>query len=175
MFFILIITAIFIGVSIFFSFRSEKFQRLLLVQQRDNNNTRKESKAMQDSMAIVATRHEELIKSRLLQMKEQASKTENKELISYLELITPLINNYSVIFRECLKGKGRLKSISQKCFDNHDKTSFKKFVAWMVTNDSSLKRFWSNDNLNGYLHLVNLLLMKAENSLCKQSEIKVAS
>ena len=168
MFFILPITIIFIGISIFFSFRSEKLQRLLLTQQRDNKNTKKESKAMLDSMAIVATRHEEFIKARLLQMKDQAAKRENKELYNYLDLISPLINNYSMIFRECLKGRGHLKVISQKCFDNHDKQSFKKFVAWMVTTDPMIKRHWSSDNLNGYLHLVNLLLTKAAKKPNKQ-------
>jgi hypothetical protein len=173
MFFILTITAIFIGISIFFSFRSEKLQRLLLTQQRDNKNTKKESQAMLDSMAIVATRHEEFIKARLLQMKDQATKTDNKDLLNYLDLISPLINNYSMIFRECLKGKGYLKVICQKCFDNHDKQSFKKFIAWMVTSDPAIKRHWSSDNLNGYLHIVNLLLIKTEKKSKKQDVEKI--
>ncbi|GAA0811615.1 hypothetical protein KO495_09665 [Colwellia sp. D2M02] len=165
MFFILIITAIFIGVSIFFSIRSEKLQRLLITQQRENSQTRKESKAMQDSMAVIASRYEEFIKARLLTMKAQAEQYDDKDLIKHLDLISPLINNYSIIFRDCLKGKGRLKKISQKCFDSHDPYAFKQFIAWMVTSDTSLKRFWSSDNLNGYLHLVNLLLTNADKAL----------
>ena len=129
---------------------------------------------MIDSMAIVATRHEEFVKVRLLQMKEQAIKKDNKDLINYLDLISPLINNYSVIFRECIKGKGRLKVISQKCFESHNKESFKKFIAWMVISDPSIRRFWSSDNLNGYLHLVNLLLTNAEKKPKKQDVQKIS-
>jgi len=73
-------------------------------------------------------------------------------------LISPLINNYSIIFKECLKGKGRLKAICQKCFENQDSSAYKKFVALIVTSDKQLKRYWSSDNLNGFLFLVDALL-----------------
>jgi hypothetical protein len=48
-----------------------------------------------------------------------------------------------------------LKSISQKCFESQDKAAYKKFVALIVTSDKKLKRYWSSDNLNGFLYLVD--------------------
>ena len=82
----------------------------------------------------------------------------NDTLMLHCELISPLINNYSIIFKECLKGKGRLKAISQKCFENKDSAAYKKFVALIVTGDKKLKRYWGSDNLNGFLFLVDALL-----------------
>jgi hypothetical protein len=158
MYFVLAITALFIVLSIYFFFNAEKLQRKLISQQREGANTRKENKALSDHMALLSCRHEEFCKASLLRKASQAEKNSNEILIQHYELISPLINNYGLIFRECLKGKGRLKSTVKKCFNNHDDKAFKKFVALLVTSDKRLKRFWSSDNLNGFLFLVDALL-----------------
>ncbi|WP_057832579.1 hypothetical protein [Colwellia sp. TT2012] len=164
MFFVLIITAAFVVISIFFFLRAEKLQRQLISQKRDSIATRKENKALVDSMILVATRGQEFAKARLASLKVQATASEYEQLIIHLELISPLINNYSIIFRECLKGKGRFKAVSQKCFENHDSVAYNKFVALIVTGDKQLQRYWSSDNLNGFLFLVEALLTTDESN-----------
>ncbi len=75
-------------------------------------------------------------------------------------------------FRECLKGKGRLKMISQKCFENQDSSAYKKFVALIVTSDRQLKRYWSSNNLNGFLFLVDALLTLEDDHVSLSSKNK---
>jgi len=158
MFFVLAIALVFVVISVYFFFRVEKLQRKLITQQRESLTTRQENKLLVESMTLVATREEEFTKARLVRLKAYAQKNEHVQLKLHTELISPLINNYSIIFKECLKGKGRLKAICQKCFENQDSSAYKKFVALIVTGDKQLKRYWSSDNLNGFLFLVDALL-----------------
>ena len=158
MLFVLVITLIFVLISVYFFFRAEKLQRKLMTQQRESSSTRKENQVLVETMTLVATREQEFAKERLKRLKAYAKANELEQLLIHAELISPLINNYSIIFQECLKGKGRLKAISQKCFENHDRAAYKKFVALIVTSNKQLKRYWSSDNLNGFLFLVDALL-----------------
>jgi len=158
MFFVLAIALVFVVISVYFFFRVEKLQRKLITQQRESLTTRQENKLLVESMTLVATREQEFSKARLVRLKTYAQKNEHTQLLMHTELISPLINNYSIIFKECLKGKGRLKAICQKCFENQDSSAYKKFVALIVTSDKQLKRYWSSDNLNGFLFLVDALL-----------------
>ncbi len=164
MLFVLVITVVFVLTSIYFFFRAEKLHRQLIIQKRESLSISKENKLLVEYTTLIATRGQELAKARLQHLKTNAQAINNEKLLLHIELITPLINNYSIIFRECLKGKGRLKAISQKCFDSQDKTTFKKFIVLIVTTDKKLKRYWSNDNLNGFLCLVEGLLSFLENS-----------
>lgn len=158
MFFVLAIALVFVVISVYFFFRVEKLQRKLIIQQREGLTTRQENKLLVESMTLVATREQEFSKARLVRLKTYAQKNEHMQLLMHIELISPLINNYNIIFKECLKGKGRLKPICQKCFENQDSSAYKKFVALIVTSDKQLKRYWSSDNLNGFLFLVDALL-----------------
>jgi hypothetical protein len=176
MFFVLIITVVFVAISIYFFFRAEKLQREIISQQRERLANSKENKRLVEYMTLVSTREQEFAKARLQRLKTYAKVNEHEQLLLHTELISPLINNYSIIFRECLKGKGQLKAISQKCFENQDSSAYKKFVALIVTSDKRLKRYWSSDNLNGFLFLVDALLtlddehvnlsIKNNNSVC---------
>lgn len=165
MFFVLIITVVFVVTSIYFFFRAETLQRKLITQQRESLATRKENKVLVESTTLVAMRGQEFAKARLQRLKEYAKASDLEQLIVHTELISPLINNYSIIFRECLKGKGRLKAVSQKCFENQDSSAYKKFVALIVTGDKQLKRYWSSNNLNGFLFLVDALLVIEDKSM----------
>ncbi|PKI12999.1 hypothetical protein [Colwellia sp. 12G3] len=164
MFFVLVITVVFVLISVYFFFRAEKLQREIITQQRESLATRKENKILSEYMILVATREEEFAKAKLQRLKAYAKANDHEQLMIHAELISPLINNYSIIFRECLKGKGRLKAISQKCFENQDSSAYKKFVALIVTSDKKLKRYWSSDNLNGFLFLVDALLTMTDDS-----------
>jgi len=168
MFLVLAITVVFVVISIYFFFRAEKLQRELITQQRESLVTRKENKMLAESSILVSTRGQEFAKARLQRLKVYAKATNHEQLSMHTELISPLINNYSMIFRECLKGKGRLKAASQKSFENQDSSAYKKFVALIVTSDKKLKRYWSSDNLNGFLFLVDALLtIEDESDLAK--------
>lgn len=158
MYFVLVITALFVLLCIYFFFSAEKLQRQVIIQRREGESTRKENKMLVDSMALISIRHEEFAKATLQKKISQAKLNANEPLLQQFELISPLINNYSLIFRECSKGKGRLKATVQKCFNNHDEKAFKQFVALLVTSDKRLKRYWSNNNLNGFLYLIDALL-----------------
>ncbi|MCP4989925.1 MAG: hypothetical protein GY928_28915 [Colwellia sp.] len=170
MIFILVIAAIFVAISIYFFFRAETLQRKIITQQRDSSATRKENKILVDSTTLIAMRGQEIAKARLQRLKAYSEASDNEQLLTHTELISPIINNYSIIFRECLKGKGRLKATSQKCFENQDSAAYKKFVALIVTADKQLKRYWSSDNLNGFLCLVEALLtIEGDNSSAYKS------
>jgi len=158
MYFVLAITVLFVFLCIYFFFSAEKLQRKLIIQRRAGESTRKENKMLVDSMVLVANRQEEFSKAALQRKITQAKLTANEALLQQLELISPLINNYSLIFRECVKDKGKLKVVVQKCFNNHDDKAFKQFVALLVTSDKRLKRYWASNNLNGFLFLVDALL-----------------
>jgi hypothetical protein len=158
MYFVLAIALIFVVISVYFFFRVEKLQRKLITQKRESLTTRQENKLLVESMTLVATREQEFAKARLVRLKTYAQTNEHVQLLMHTELISPLINNYSIIFKECLKGKGRLKAVCQKCFENQDSSAYKKFVALIVTSNKQLKRYWSSDNLNGFLFLVDALL-----------------
>ena len=128
-----------------------------------------------ESMSVVATRGQEFAKARLQRLQVYAQSSDHEQLTKHVELISPLINNYSIIFRECLKGKGRLKVISRKCFENQDSLAYKNFVALIVTSDKRLKRYWSSDNLNGFLFLVDALLSIENDSKQINNSISVSA
>jgi len=176
MYFVLAMTVLFVLLSIHFFFSAEKLQRKLIIQRREGENTRKENKELVDSMALISNRHEEFSKTVLQKKIAQAKSNENEVLVQQLELISPLIHNYSLIFRECLKGKGGLKSVAKKCFDNHDEKAFKQFIALLVTSDKRMKRYWSSNNLNGFLFLIDgLLNLDVESDLTDITEQKLST
>lgn len=176
MYFVLAITALFIFLSVYFFFSAEKLQRLMIIQRREGESTRKENKVLVDSMALIANRHEEFAKALLHKRITQAKHVHDDVLVQQFELISPLMNNYSLIFRECLKGNGRLKAVVQKCFNNHNEKSFKQFVALLVTSDKRLKRYWSSNNLNGFLFLVDALLnLESDKHTENQEETKMSN
>jgi len=151
MFFVVVVTVIFVIISIYFFFRVENLQRQLISRQRESLLSLKENKLFVESITLVATREQEFTKAKSQRLKVYAKESFNEKIILHTKLISPLINNYSTIFRECFKGNGRLKSVRQKCFENQDSSAYKKFVTLIVTSDKKLKRYWSSDNLNGFL------------------------
>jgi hypothetical protein len=161
MIFVLSVAVIFVGLSVYFYFRAEGLQRTLFKVKKELNSTEKENKFYVESMAIIAKRHEEFAKYRLKIIKD----SELLELET-IEIITPLINNYSAIFIECLKGKGKLQPIAKKCYESLDDGGFKRLVAHISKQESNVKRMWSNNSLSGYISLIEALLLsrKKENA-----------
>lgn len=167
MIFLIAITVLFILLTIYFYFRVEKLQREIDKVKSENRNQRKENKALLESLILVASRQEEFAKIRFQLIKESL----NKEDAIYEELgiLAPLINNYAAIFRACLKGKGHLSVYTKKCYDSGDPQSYNQFSRLIAKQDTKIKRMWSSNTLNGYLTLVENLLMKYENN-CNKDE-----
>jgi hypothetical protein len=153
MIFVLSITVLFVGLSVYFYFRAEGLQRALFKAKKEFSSTQKENKYYIDSMAIIAKRNEDFVKNRLQIIKEQ-------ELLEseVIEVITPLINNYAAIFIECLKGKGKLQPITKKCYESYNKEGFKKLVVHISKQEANVKRMWASNNLSGYISLIEELL-----------------
>ena len=154
MIFVLSISVIFIGLSIYFYFRAEGLQRALFNAKKESSSAKKENKYYIDSMALIAKRNEDFVKHRLQIIKD----SEIIELET-IEIITPLINNYAAIFIECSKGKGKLQPIAKKYYESYDNEGYKKLVAHVTKQEASVKRMWSSNNLSGYISLIEALLL----------------
>lgn len=162
MIFVLIVIGVFVAASLYFFFRAESLQREVIVARKEVNNANKENKALVDSMVTVANCYDEFAKKRFGAIKSFAEKSKNEQLLSRLELVNPLIQNYAAIYRETSKGPGRLKVCTKKCYDSYQENSFKEFIAFIGQQDKSIQRMWSSDNLRGFISLTESLLALLE-------------
>lgn len=62
--------------------------------------------------------------------------------------------------KESLKGRGKLHKITEKCYENNEKGSFKKFTSHIATASPELNRMWSSNNVNGFVSLIEALLLE---------------
>jgi hypothetical protein len=168
---LLLITALFIALSIYFFFRAEKIQNTLRLLKRDKGKILKEHTKLTESIALIASNHEEVAKIRLQLL---LTESENQPYLEHVKLIQPLINNYVIIFNECLKEKGRLHGMTKECFDNQNSGAYKDFINRIIKNDEKLQRLWESNNIIGFISLVEALLIKynteKENSISIQKE-----
>lgn len=153
MIFVLSLLAIFVLVSIYFFFRAEKLQQALMLAKRDAASAQKENKALVDTLMTVSSRYEEFALHRLQTIKEKWPEEQKQ-----LEIMTPLIKNYSLIFRESMKGPAQLKVITHKCYESFKKDAYKEFTTYIGDCESHIKRMWTGNNLNGFVSLVEALL-----------------
>jgi len=152
MIFLLSVIAIFVAVSIYFFFKAENLHRSVIAARKETSIVKQESKALNDNMAVVAKRNEEFAQQRL----RLFSNDENCEITKHL---TPLVNNYSIIFTSTAKGKGQLHKIAKKCLDNYDAEAYKELKAFIAKQDGQIKRMWSSNNLSGFMALIEGLLL----------------
>ncbi|MBL4823453.1 MAG: hypothetical protein JKX90_08015 [Colwellia sp.] len=153
---ILLITALFVVISVLLFFRAEKLQHSLLVLKRETTDTLKENKTLAESMVLIASKHEQFTKNRLQQLLANNKKHKRPDTA---ELIQPLINNYLLIFSQCLK-KQKLQTITKKCFESQSTNDYKEFINKVIKNDVTIKRLWASNNLIGFISLVEALLVK---------------
>ena len=172
MFFVLIIAAIFVLVSIYFYFRSERLESELVKLKQETAQTRKDNKQLTDAMALVAAKQEEFYQHRFNSLVDMAKEKDAPQQ-SELELISPLISNYGSIFRACLLQKGQLKVVTEKCCESYNKGSHKQFLKFVSNNEIHIKRMWSQNNLKGYLGLVEALILDMQKVLSGKSEDKL--
>ncbi len=108
-------------------------------------------------MALLASSHEDFVKTRFNLLVAKAEQTSQK---SEVELLKPLVNNYAVIFRECLIDKGKMQAIIKMPFKSQENEAFKEFASKIIKTDTKLQRLWGSNNLSGFIALVESLLMK---------------
>lgn len=164
---ILFVTVLFVCISIYFFLRAEKLQHTIVSIKRDTSKTKTENQALSKSMTLIASNTEEFVKSRLQSLlnKEQCQ--------DELMLIQPIMENYSIIFKECLVKKGKLHVSVKKCFASVGEDAYKEFFEVCVKKDEKINRLWNNNNFIGFISLVEALLVKyEEKSQCKPAEEK---
>lgn len=158
MIFIFSIAVVFISLIVYLFFRAEKLQKQFSKAQSESRYARKETKALLESLMLVMAKQDEFVKYRLQLLKDVDEKADEHN--ATLKMITPLINNFSLISRECLKGKGQLSAITKKCYENSEPGAYKVFTLWLKTQDVKIKRMWNSNTLNGYLSLIEALLLQ---------------
>ncbi len=156
---VLLITALFVFISIYFFFRAEKLQQSIISLKRESTKSLKENQILSKSMAQIANNSEESAKNRLQRL---LNKTQQQKVSSELVLIKPFMDNYSLIFKECLMKKGKLHSITRKCFSTQENDLFKDFFEKIIKKDSKALRLWNSNNFIGFISLVETLLVKYE-------------
>lgn len=159
---VLLITALFVLISVYFFFRSEKLQRTIILLKRDSLKAQKESQVYSKAMALIATNTENFAKNRLLLL---LNKTQNQKTLDELALIKLFIDNYALIFRECLMKKGTLQSMTKGCFSNMEADAYRNFSEKIIKKDSKIQRLWNSNNLIGFISMVEALLVRYEDSL----------
>lgn len=153
MIFVLVIIAIFVAVSVYFFFKVESLQREIILMKREMTGTKKENKLYVEAVATIAQRHEEIAKKKLLDLrKNEALDTK------VIELITPMVNNYAIIFNDSIRAKGKLQSAVKKVYEGYQKGSYKTFSNHIAQSNTEIKRAWSSNNINGCIIMVDALL-----------------
>lgn len=159
---VLLITALFIFISVYFFFRSEKLQRSLIILKRDTEKTHKENQVLSKSIVLMASNSEEFAKNRLQLL---LNKTKNQKTLDELALIKPFIDCYSLIFKECLMKKGKLHAMTRTCFSNNEVDVYKDFFEKIVKKDPKIQRLWNSNNFIGFISMSEALLVKFEDKL----------
>lgn len=164
---VLLITALFVFISVYFYFRAEKLQQAIVALKRDTAKAHKENQAFSKSMSLIASNSEESFKKRLELL---IKKNLNTCAANEITLIQPLINNYALIFKACLVKKGKLHVTSKQCFSALDSNLYKEFLDTIIKKDNKIQRLWNSNDFIGFISLIEALLVKYE----KQSQDKVA-
>ncbi len=164
---VLLITALFVILSVYFFFRAEKLQRQMITLKRDTAKIKSENQVLSKSMGLIASNNEEFAKNRLQLL---LNKYQEHDVLDELALIEPFINNYSQIFKECLLKKGKLHSATRKCFSSQEEELYKVFFEKIIKNDTKVQRLWNSNNFIGFVSLAEALLVKYEEQLQENIE-----
>ena len=156
---VLLITALFVFISVYFYFRAEKLQQSIVSLKRDTAKAHKENQAFSKSMALIASKTEESTKNRLQLLIDRADSKDNAD---ELALLQPLVNNYAILFKACLMKKGKLHSTTKQCFTALENNVYKEFLEKLIKKDSKIQRIWNSNDFNGFITLVEALLVKYE-------------
>jgi hypothetical protein len=153
---------------VYFFFRAEKLQRTIILLKRETTKTLKEKELLAKSMVQMAGNTEGFAINRLQVL---LKKHKDEEILDQLILIKPFLDNYSLIFNECLMKKGKLQSTTKKCFSNREE-SYKDFFEQVIKKDSKIQRLWNSNNFIGFISLAEALLVKYEGQAKTDNALK---
>ncbi|PCH97605.1 MAG: hypothetical protein COB83_01360 [Gammaproteobacteria bacterium] len=156
---VLLMTALFVFISVYFFFRAEKLQHSIISLKRETAKSLKENQILSKSMVQMAANTEVFVKNRLQILH---NKSQEQDVLDQLALIKPFINSYSLIFKECLMQKGKLHTITKQCFSNQESNLHQAFIEKIIKKDSKLQRLWNSNNFIGFISLTEVLLVKYE-------------
>ncbi len=156
---VLLITALFVIISVYFFFRAERLQRSIMLLKRDTVKAQKENQILSKSMALMAANSGAFANNRLQLL---LNKTQSEQNSNELTLVKPFIENYSAIFKECLMNKGKLHAITKKCLSTQGEDAYKTFSEQIIKKDKKIQRLWNSNNFIGFISLVEALLVKYE-------------
>lgn len=156
---VLLITVLFILISVYFFFRAEKLQRALILLKRDTAKTLEDNQVLFKSMMLMAGNTEKFAKNR---MQLLLNKTKDQTTLDELALIKPFIDCYALIFKECLMSKGKLHAITKKCLSNSEEDIYKDFFNQIIKKDAKIQRLWNSNNFIGFISMTEALLVKFE-------------
>jgi hypothetical protein len=165
MLFSLVIIVMFVLISIYFYFRTEKLEREVVKQKQSSSLANKENTVLADTIVNVGQKNAEFAKHRLKRISlkvESLEKYSREAQEQRIEIISPLINNYDLIFQDSVKAKGRLKLITKECYDSVSPTAFQSFGSFIKRSEKHIARNWSSNNLAGFITLVEGLLLDYE-------------
>jgi hypothetical protein len=153
MFFSLVIIVIFVVISVYYYFRSEKLTAELKAVKKEASHIKKESKLMIDAFAVVAKKNEDFLDARFKAAQSQS--TDNESVV----LLTPLVTNYATIFRESIRGKGEMHKVVKKCCENFQPGSYKRLTTFINSQDAQVKRAWNSNNLKGFIVFMEAMIL----------------
>lgn len=159
---VLLFTALFVFISVYFFLRAEKLQRSLTLLKRESAKSLKDSQALSKSMSLMANNTGVFVKNRLEALQKNY---QDQNILDELTLIKPFINNYSLIFQECLKKKEILHSITKQCLSQQGVDLYTDFHAKIIKKNSKIQQLWKSNNFVGFISLVEALLVKYEGQL----------
>ena len=171
MFFAFIVIAIFVAVSVYFYFRSERLLQDLVKQKRDTALTRKNHKQLLDTVASIANKQQEFFTFRYNKAVEAAEK-KSPSILSDLKRMSPLVNNYAAVFNACAVAKDQLKPSAQTYFENHKPGSYKDFLTFISGREKHVARMWASNNLTGFMSVMESLLTEQQQALAKIKPVK---
>ena len=159
---VLLITVLFVALSVYFFFRAEKLQQTILSLKRERAKSQQENQVFSKSMALMAKKHEEFVKNRLQLLLDQ---TQPEQTQNDLMLIKPLLHNYALIFKECLMKKGKMHSTTKQCFSKLEGSAYQDFISTIIKTDTKIQRLWNSNNFSGFVSLAEAILVKYERNL----------
>jgi hypothetical protein len=165
MLFSLVIIVMFVLISIYFYFRAEKLEREVVKQKQSSSLVNKENIALADTILNVGQKNADFAKHRLkiISLKVESLEKYSREAQEQrIDIISPLINNYNLIFQDSVKAKGRVKLITKECYDSISPTAFQSFGSFIKRSEQHIARNWSSNNLTGFITLVEGLLLDFE-------------
>lgn len=169
--FISVVAAIFVVVSIYYYFRSERLHHDLIAKKRESAQALRDNKQMLDTFALLATKQEEFYLSRYSGLKKAAEK-QAPLVAKEMTVLWPIINNFAAIYRGCAMSKEPLQGKVKACYESFSPGAFDDFKRFLGQKQKPIKNMWSSNNLIGFVSLVEALLVEFQADIARTRQSK---